>query len=826
MLIIIKHILRNIRENKFRSILIIVSLAVTTMVLYVNMGACQSMTESYEAIMTDAYKRYDVAVERSSDNPGRFLEGEVDLDGIDAGDIISVTQCFGTYLYSGGDDGSIYVDVQFAGTQIGRKLDDGLITVSRCSEFFDPEADDQVVISELTAEKYGIAPDDEVEFVTEAGIRRFTVGLIAENSGQFLNEGSAIKAIITEKAARDICGSGISRYLIDLGAEPDIISQSKAFERRNEDFEMVALVDSSGIDAIGMQQIITVILGISIVMNFFVISSFTKLILATRIPVIGTFRSIGADRKKVNFILLFENVVYGIIGGGLGIALALFTNRYFISAMTGGALEKADAAISIPNIVFSLLFSVVLQLLIVLATVLKTGRMDIIRTIFNTISTTAEAPLRRFILGIAMLAASVVLYILNHSYNTVMTVSALMLSIVGGVLTIPVLTKAATKVMTRLMGLFFGGAARLGVMNVSGAKTTASSIVLASVMLSMIICVFNVATSISQVFQGALNSGWGEIVIMSGMNEPADYYEYISSTEGVESHDYIYMITGNGDDCADNIWFTLVGTDKPRMGIEDPYNVMPTLGEGEIAVDEAYAQKHGVEIGSYMTVTNDAYEAGSKSYLVKGFIDGSTFSTMRNLAVVTEREYASALDDIPATISISCEEGADVDRVLKNVVDATASDKLKPVKVSEWLGSQKAQVDDVMILIYVVMVLSGVLAIVGLINNQVVGFLQRQKEYAVLYSVAMSKRQLRTMIASEVSGSFLLGCLFGTVYGLWSSTITSELMYSMGFCIESSPDYPMLALIVGIAFAALSLTSLVPISKIGKIDVVKQIKYE
>ena len=262
------------------------------------------------------------------------------------------------------------------------------------------------------------------------------------------------------------------------------------------------------------------------------------------------------------------------------------------------------------------------------------------------------------------------------------------------------------------------------------------------------------------------------------------------------------------------------------MGIEDPYNVMPTLGGGEIAVDEAYAQKHGVEIGSYMTVTNDAYEAGSKSYLVKGFIDGSTFSTMRNLAVVTEREYASALDDIPATISISCEEGADVDRVLKNVVDATASDKLKPVKVSEWLGSQKAQVDDVMILIYVVMVLSGVLAIVGLINNQVVGFLQRQKEYAVLYSVAMSKRQLRTMIASEVSGSFLLGCLFGTVYGLWSSTITRELMYSMGFCIESSPDYPMLALIVGIAFAALSLTSLVPISKIGKIDVVKQIKYE
>ena len=825
MLIIIKHILRNIRENKFRSILIIVSLAVTTMVLYINIGAGKSVTESYEKILTDAYKCYDASVQRSEDYPGRFLEGEVDLTGIPVKSMVGITRCSGTYLYAGGEKNT-YVDVLFTGSQLDMLIDEKLIIVSRRSEFMDPQADDQVIISELTAEKYGLSTDDEMEFITEGGTKRFTIGAIAKNEGRFLNEGSTITAMITEKAASDICGAGISWYLIDLGDEPDVLAAKKTFERRNEEFEMTALVDSSGIGVSDIQQIFVCILAISIVMNFFVISSFTKLILATRIPVIGTFRSVGADRKKVNFILLFENVIYGVIGGAVGIVLALFTNKYFITAMTGGEVSEADATVSVKNIILSLLFSVVLQLLIVLATVLKTSRMDIIRTIFNTLSTAAEASVKRFILGVIMLIGSAVLFKIDKTYNMVISTSALALSIAGGVFVIPVLTKLFTRLLMRISGLFFGGAARLGAMNISGAKTTASSIVLVSVVISMVICVFNIANAISDVFAGALNGGWGDIVVLGGMTESGDYYDYIDSIDGVAGREFVYSLDGNGDDCPDNLWFSLIGADKPKVGLKDPQNIMPRLGEGEIAVDEVYAQKFGIEVGEFMTITNDAFEAGSKSYRVVGFVDGSKYSTMRNLAVISEREFTSTLHNVPAVMAITCEEDADVDKVLEAVVEATALDKIKPVKVKEWLGGQAATIDNVMVLMYIVMALSGGLALIGLINNQVVGFLQRQKEYAVLYSVAMSKRQLRIMIASEIMGSFLLGCIYGVVFGMWSSKIMDNVMYSMTFCFKSELDYGAIALIIGGAFLALSLTSLVPISKIGKIDVVKQIKYE
>lgn len=57
--------------------------------------------------------------------------------------------------------------------------------------------------------------------------------------------------------------------------------------------------------------------------------------------------------------------------------------------------------------------------------------------------------------------------------------------------------------------------------------------------------------------------------------------------------------------------------------------------------------------------------------------------------------------------------------------------------------------------------LSVVLSVFGLMNNQIIGFIQKKKEYAVLYSTSMSKKQLKIMVLFEVLGTFFCGCIFG-----------------------------------------------------------------
>lgn len=56
-------------------------------------------------------------------------------------------------------------------------------------------------------------------------------------------------------------------------------------------------------------------------MIFFIISAFAKNIASERLSVIGTLRSIGAEKRKASVTLLIECAFYGLFGGILGMLL-------------------------------------------------------------------------------------------------------------------------------------------------------------------------------------------------------------------------------------------------------------------------------------------------------------------------------------------------------------------------------------------------------------------------------------------------------------------------------------------------------------------------
>ena len=58
-------------------------------------------------------------------------------------------------------------------------------------------------------------------------------------------------------------------------------------------------------------------------MSMFIIFSSFRVITMERLPVIGTFRSIGATRKTTDNIMLVESLLYGIVGSGLGLGLGI-----------------------------------------------------------------------------------------------------------------------------------------------------------------------------------------------------------------------------------------------------------------------------------------------------------------------------------------------------------------------------------------------------------------------------------------------------------------------------------------------------------------------
>jgi putative ABC transport system permease protein len=128
-----------------------------------------------------------------------------------------------------------------------------------------------------------------------------------------------------------------------------------------------------------------------------------------------------------------------------------------------------------------------------------------------------------------------------------------------------------------------------------------------------------------------------------------------------------------------------------------------------------------------------------------------------------------------------------------------------------------------MVILVLVVVL---LALSGIINNQTVSFMERRRELATLYSVAMSRKQLKNMILIENLLSFIISTITSILFYLVIIKLveyTLEVMLltiSVKFAISG-----VVVFLVGIALILFAIQASMR-NHIKKMNVVEEIKYE
>ena len=98
-------------------------------------------------------------------------------------------------------------------------------------------------------------------------------------------------------------------------------------------------------------------------------------------------------------------------------------------------------------------------------------------------------------------------------------------------------------------------------------------------------------------------------------------------------------------------------------------------------------------------------------------------------------------------------------------------------------NAKRASESNMQFMTFIVVVIVG-LALIGIINNQTVSFMERRKELATLYSIAMSRKQLKNMILIENVLAFI------------NSTITSVIFYII---ISKLVEYTLQILLIPIS---------------------------
>lgn len=119
-------------------------------------------------------------------------------------------------------------------------------------------------------------------------------------------------------------------------------------------------------------------------MIFFIISAFSKNIAAERLAVIGTLRSIGAEKRTASLTLLIECALYGIFGGILGTVLFYALKSTLLGNMiprTEGIGGSVHAPLYVP--VIGLVISAVISSAVSLVSVIRTSKMPVRDIIFS-----------------------------------------------------------------------------------------------------------------------------------------------------------------------------------------------------------------------------------------------------------------------------------------------------------------------------------------------------------------------------------------------------------------------------------------------------------
>ena len=311
MSIILKYILKNMKEKKLRSLLIIISLILSVVVLTLCLTLKDNILGKYTEFLMKTVGTTDVLL--SKDTPFEIDKIEGISDNYSIAPIVH-------YIKDKNDViGMNIVDLQ----------QNKMIKSDRKTNLIDNE----VIISKKIADVKNIKVNDTINVLN----KELKVVQIVENYGIFADKTEEQpKYLVSIDTANKIMYENSDEYekaMLDenktyiMGAYIDVLDDNielakDDLKQIDKDFSVVTVKASLADALTQINGLMIIMLVITTLIAFYIINSILKLVLEERISVIGTFRSIGASRKMTNLLLYLENIAYAIISSVIGIVIA------------------------------------------------------------------------------------------------------------------------------------------------------------------------------------------------------------------------------------------------------------------------------------------------------------------------------------------------------------------------------------------------------------------------------------------------------------------------------------------------------------------------
>lgn len=825
MSIIFKYVWRSILEKKLRTALILFSVAMSTALLFASLAIGDTLADLYTKMITSASGETELIIRpgtHSSSNivspdPAARLEEYVDY---------AVGAYIGSGIYSPGKDQTVTVELK--GYDMEELANFNPFELRQPEQLKDFKGK-SILINASAANRYNLEISDRIQIKINGNNHWFTIVGIAAPSGPFYENGRTLNTVVPRETLASLGGGRTKSNAVYVKLK-DKERSAEAIKALGEVYpkadvkevytkeELKKYVNQVTMPFVMMTTVV-------LFMSIFIIYTSFKVITLERLPIIGTFRSIGSSRKETDFVLIAEALIYGVLGGIAGTIIGF-------GILAGMAYILRDGDTSNMKLIWQwyqlgagLLLAVTISLVSAVLPILQVAKISVKDIVLNNYEKSHQEHKWKKPLGFLLLALSLGMPPLAPMEIVIgVCFAAFIMACFAATILMPVFTKALIHMGGGLFERLFGNIGFLAAKNIRDNKNILTNISLLAIGMSGIIMIQSVSTSV-QLEVGRAFKDYNFDIWCRVSEANNTLVQSIRSTKGVTDVLPTYGV----------YQVKVASTNDKRLGVlrgidtrkyADFYSmplgedVLAQLENGRnIVLGDANRITLGVRLGDTITFKTDK---GERGYKIVGFVETLTdngklgFISTKNIKMDFGATY---FDDIYI-------KADDPDAVVERLkAKLNQKDPFVETKANaEALNSTSNQ--------QIFSILSGfsglamVIGVFGVLNNLLISFMQRKRSIAVFKSVGMSQKQVFQMVLIEALASGLIGGIGGIVLALIFLYIIPFLLPVMAGPIPMHYD-PVLflsALLVGMMITFIA--TLGPGLKSSKLNIIDAIKYE
>jgi putative ABC transport system permease protein len=721
-----------------------------------------------------------------------------------------------------------------------------------------PRTAGEAAIDQATVERNNLKLGQQVVVAGTAAARRYTiVGIVKFAGGQSF--GGAATAILIPSEAQRVTGELGSYDQIDVAAGAGVTPQAlrdrvraalpRTVEVRTGTQQAAKETSNLEENLSFLRTFLLVFAYVSLFVGAFIIFNTFSITVAQRTREFGLLRTLGASRRQLLRLVVFEGLLLGVFGSVLGllggIALAPALDQLFKSL--GADLPDSGTVLQTRTIVVSLLVGTAVTLLAGLSPALRATRVPPIAALREGVEIPPRQPITRGryavpILLVLIAVRLVVALVQKDSFLTILILLALGIALMYVRLrqrargrryrVVPALARVVGALVV-WRGIT-GRLARENAMRQPGRTMVTAAALTVGLALVTFVAVLADGTK-ATINQAVSRSFAGDLIIensQSGNREqgiPAGVAPTVRRVPGVAEVTAIAFTVGRPLGSKENATVTAVepASFARVYRVEFKHGSTATLlglGSSGALAAEGYAKAHHLTVGKTIALLtpSERHVRLTITGIVKDrarLLGNLTISRALARAQFGQREdalnfvaYAPGADN--ATVQPA------IDRVLASAFPQTQSRT-----AAQFKKEQSEQINTLLTLIYVLLALSVIVSLFGIVNTLVLSIYERMRELGMMRAIGTSRRQVRQMIRYESVITALIGGVLGLAIGVVGAVLVVTFALSGTGFVQSIPVGTLAILLVVAALAGL-LAAQMPARRAAKIDLLEALASE